>query len=168
MAEFEDRLNAILSSPEAMDQIVSIAKALTGGEAQPEQQAEPSSSPQAPAHTPPSQSTPAEGSSGLDLTALMGMLGGSSTGGGAPAANSPMSALGDLDPRLIQTAMRLFSEYSAVDNRKVALLNALKPFLRPERYAKVDRAVQIAKLSRVIRVAFQIFQKDGEGASGHV
>ena len=30
MAEFEDRLNAILGDPEAMGQIVSIAKALTG------------------------------------------------------------------------------------------------------------------------------------------
>lgn len=30
MAEFEDKLNAILADPEAMGQIVSIAKALTG------------------------------------------------------------------------------------------------------------------------------------------
>ena len=30
MAEFEEKLNAILGDPEAMGQIVSIAKALTG------------------------------------------------------------------------------------------------------------------------------------------
>jgi len=44
----------------------------------------------------------------------------------------------------------------------VALLNALKPFVKPERYAKVDKAVQIAKLARVIRVAFQLFQSRRE------
>ena len=75
---------------------------------------------------------------------------------------SPLSALGDLDPRLIQTAVALFSEYSATDDRKIALLTAMKPFLKPERYAKVDKAVQIARLSRVIRAAFQLFKKSGE------
>ena len=58
--------------------------------------------------------------------------------------------------------MTLFSEYSATDDRKIALLAALKPFLKEERYAKMDRAIQIAKLSRVIRVAFQLFKKEGQ------
>ena len=44
----------------------------------------------------------------------------------------------------------------------IALLTAMKPFLKPERYAKVDKAVQIARLSRVIRAAFQLFKKSGE------
>ncbi len=144
MAELEDNLNAILSNPEAMDQIVSIAKALTGGGTAAAQPVQPAPS------SPPNPPNPA---SGPDLSALMGLLGG---GSGTDSA-------GGLDPALLQTAVRLFSEYSAVDDRKVALLNALKPFLKPERYAKIDRAVQIAKLARVIRVAFQIFQqKNGE------
>ncbi len=61
----------------------------------------------------------------------------------------------------MQTALRLFSEYNAGDNHKTALLAALQPFLKEERYAKVDKAVQIAKLSRVVRVAFQML-KGGE------
>ena len=123
MAEFEEKLNAILSDPQAMGQIASLAQALTGE------------------HT--GESAP------------LGMLG----GGGD---SNPLSALSELDPQLLQAGLRLFSEYSATDDRKVALLNALKPFVKPERYAKVDKAVQIAKLARVIRVAFQLFQSRRE------
>ena len=41
------------------------------------------------------------------------------------------------------------------------LLAALRPFVKEERFAKVDRAIQVAKLSRVIRVAFQLFKEGG-------
>ena len=132
MAEFEEKLNAILSDPQAMGQIASLAQALTGE------------------HTGESAPPPA-----ADWSALLGMLG----GGGD---SNPLSALSELDPQLLQAGLRLFSEYSATDDRKVALLNALKPFVKPERYAKVDKAVQIAKLARVIRVAFQLFQSRRE------
>ena len=75
---------------------------------------------------------------------------------------SPFSMLGDLDPRLLQVGMRLLSEYNAGDDRKTALLTALRPFVKEERYSKVDQAIQIAKLSRVIRVAIDAFRK-GDG-----
>ena len=133
MAEFEEKLNAILSDPQAMGQIASLAQALTGEHA----------------------GESAGQSDATDWSALLGMLG----GGGD---SNPLSALSELDPQLLQAGLRLFSEYSATDDRKVALLNALKPFVKPERYAKVDKAVQIAKLARVIRVAFQLFQSRRE------
>lgn len=147
MAEFEEKLNSILGNPEAMGQIVNIAKALTAGGGD-------SSSP-APPKSPPIEAeyVPVEG--GEDAP---------STEPTIDFSGSPLSALGDIDPRLIGTAMRLFSEYSSSDDRKTALLAALKPFLKEERYAKVDKAVQIAKLSRVIRVAFQMFK--GGDSSG--
>ena len=144
MAEFEEKLNAILGNPTAMGQIVNIAKALTAGsgEAPP-----PSSPPPAPIeaeYAPVEDSdSPAEG--GMDF-------------------QNPLAALGDLDPRLLSTAMRLFAEYSSTDDRKTALLSALKPFLKEERYAKMDKAIQIAKLSRVARVAFQMFKSGGENS----
>ena len=149
MAEFEDKLNSILGNPEAMGQIVNIAKALTAGGGD-------SSAPATPKSPPiEAEYVPVEG------------------GEGAPSAeptfdfsDSPLSALGDIDPRLIGTAMRLFSEYSSTDDRKTALLEALKPFLKEERLAKIDKAVQIAKLSRVIRVAFQMFK--GGDADGNL
>lgn len=75
---------------------------------------------------------------------------------------SPFSMLGDLDPRLLQIGMQLLSEYNTGDDRKTALLTALRPFVKEERYSKVDQAIQIAKLARVIRVAVEAFRK-GDG-----
>lgn len=71
----------------------------------------------------------------------------------------PFSLLGSLDPRLLQMGMRLITEYNSGDERKTALLSALQPFVRKERYAKVDKAIQIARLSHVIRVALDTFRK---------
>ena len=132
MSEFDDKLGAILGNPDAMSQIMALAQSLGGG---PGAQAQPS----APSSPQPAVQAPAETP---DLGGLFGML-------------------GDLDPALIQTGMQLFSEFSKSDDEKTALLLALKPFLKKERYAKVDRAVQIARLSRVLRVAFQLFKGRG-------
>jgi len=149
MAEFEDRLNAILGDPEAMGQIVSIAKALTGedGVSAPA----PEDSGETPAPAAEEESGPSEAPAQPDWSALLGMLGG--TGG-----ESPLSALGSMDPKLLQAAVTLFSEYSAPDDQKTALLNALKPYLKPERQAKVDKALRLARLARVIHRALQLFQ----------
>ena len=125
MAEFEDKLNAILNDPQAMGQILSAAKALSG------QQEDAGSG-----HTEPDPT-------GTEET-------------------DPLAALSQLDPKLVQLGLRLFSEYAGSDDRKTALLEALKPFLRPERRAKVDQAVKIAKLTKVIRTAFQLFQERRE------
>lgn len=82
-----------------------------------------------------------------------------------PAENdppSPLSALDGLDPRLLRMGMGLLSEYSAQDDKKTALLAALKPFLKPERQEKMDQAVRIARLTRVIRTALRMFRDRGE------
>lgn len=154
MAELEEKLNAILSDPEAMGQIMNIAKALTGsdGAAAP---ATPAAPPLEAEFVPVSEQTSASSEEAAadtpsqppDLSALLGLLSGQ--GGG------------DLDPRLLSVALRLLSEYHASDDRKIALLTALQPFLKEERYAKVDKAIQITKLARVIRVAFQLLKKEG-------
>ena len=93
-------------------------------------------------------------------------------GGGAPdqgaqdgaegSAPSPLSALEGLDPGLLKMGMGLLSEYSAQDDRKTALLAALRPFLKPERQEKMDQAVRIARLTRVIRTALRMFRDRGE------
>ncbi|MPM68900.1 hypothetical protein SDC9_115835 [bioreactor metagenome] len=144
MAEFEEKLNAILSDPKAMGQIMSIAKALGGSEGG-------GSSASAPPVHSASPSPAQEGTA--------------ETRGPEPGETpSPLAAFGDLDPKLVQNALKLFSVYGAQDDHKVALLSALQPFLKEERYAKVDRAVQIAKLSRLIRVAFQMLKNHEDGA----
>ena len=87
----------------------------------------------------------------------------------APPAPAPGSSLpdlsgllGGLDPQTLQTGMQLLSECSAGEDERAALLLALKPFLKEERRAKIDRAVQIAQLSRILRVAFHLFRGKGD------
>ncbi len=139
MADLQEQLQSILGDPEAMGQITAIAKALTGGGETPPP--EPSAQEEyVPVDAPPTQSAPP------DLSALAGMLG------------------GDIDPKVIQIALRVFSESSAQDDQKAALLAALKPFLKPERQEKLEKAEKIARLSRVVRVALQLLQEEG----GHV
>jgi len=71
MAEFEEKLNAILSDPQAMGQIASLAQALTGehaGESAPPPAAEPAEA---------GPAGEAAGQAGAtDWSALLGMLGG--------------------------------------------------------------------------------------------
>ena len=174
MAEWEEKLSAILGDPEAMGQIVNIAKALSSasepaGAPSPQEDGEggeyvPVEGPQGgreagpqPGEAPSSGGHPDAPESGVDGAA--GLLSGLTGGEGG----DPFSALGSLDPKLLSAALRLFQEYHAADDRKTALLLALKPFLKEERYAKVDQAVKIARLSRVIRVAFQLFRERNEG-----
>lgn len=130
MSDFEDKLQSILSNPEAMGQIMSLAQSITGGSQESED---------APESEEFSSST-SDGQSSGDL----------------------FSMLGNLDPRLLQIGMRLISEYNSNDDEKTALLTALQPFVREERYAKVDKAIQIAKLAHVIRSALDIFRKGDE------
>lgn len=128
MSEFEDKLQSILGNPEAMDQIMSIARSISGN--------------------PPAQEV-SEPSEELCPQTVQS----------APETKDPFALLNNLDPRLLQIGLRLLSEYNSDDNRTVVLLNALQPFVRQERYAKVDKAIQIAKLSRLIRVALESFRK---------
>ena len=90
---------------------------------------------------------PPVGDPNLDLSALLGALGG-----------------GGMDPRILSVALRVFAEYSSQDDDKAALLAALRPFLRPERQEKIEKAASIARLSRVVRVALALLREEG----GHV
>ena len=79
-----------------------------------------------------------------------------------PDLSSLFSSFGEIDPLMLQTGLRLFSEFSNSDDQRTALLLALKPFLKEDRRDKVDRAVRIARLTRVARVAFHLFKGKGE------
>ena len=142
MAELEEKLNAILSDPQAMEQILSAARALSGQEAggprEPEG-AEEDRPPSAP---------------------------GGGAGQGAP--DGLFSALGDLDPRWVKLGARLLGEYGRTDDKKAALLEALKPFLKPERRARVDQAARLARLSRVAGAALRLYREEREEGRGDV
>lgn len=148
MGELEEKLNSILGDPQAMSQIMKLASSLGGGEAP----APPPSGGEQQSPTPPMPSQPANAGASAaagapDLSALAGLLTGGEGGG--------------LDPRLLTLASRVMREYRREDDGKAALLLALRPYVQEKRYAKLDKAVQIAKLSRLIRVALEVF-KGGE------
>lgn len=155
MSELEDKLSAILGNPQAMSQIMSLAQSLGGGSASGSSEPEPSPPSAAePAVTPPA-STGTPPASMPDLSALLGSLMGNSSG------NSSGSSSGGLDPRLFALVSKVMSEYQSNDDGRAALLQALRPFVKEKRYAKLDKAIQIAKLSRMIRIALDVFKGGG-------
>lgn len=127
MAEWEEKLEGILSNPQAMEQIMALAKSLEGGDPQ---QKTASDTPAAPTSPP----SPAP-----DLSGLLG-------------------GVGKLDPKLLSVAAKFMGQMGKQDDRRTALLQALRPFVKPERYAKLDKAIQIAKLSVLIRSGLELFR----------
>lgn len=126
MAEFDEKLNSILSNPDAMSQIMQLAQSLGGGgggsqegESQPRQAAPPPQ--QQPAWAPP----PPAGGGGDLLSSL--------TGG--------------LDPKLLSRLLPLIQELGGQrDSNARNLLYALRPYLRSDRQEKIERALQLARL----------------------
>lgn len=120
MAEFDDKLNSILSNPDAMSQIMQLAQSLSGGSGA-EQQAAPAPSP-----PPPRQAPPAPPAGGGDLLS---------------------SLTGGMDPGLLARLLPVIQELgSQHDSNARQLLYALRPYLKEERQEKVERALQLARL----------------------
>lgn len=95
--------------------------------------------------TPPPPPPPAQ-RSGLDLSALAGLLGGGASSSGAPPPSA--NPLPGLDMSALMGLQRAFSAFSA--DKNTALLLALKPSLSPERQKKVDDAVRILQLLKLL------------------
>ena len=161
MSELEEKLESILGNPQAMSQIMSLAQSLnlggpgTNSPDQTQTQDRPPEQPPAPtplnettASSPPPAATPAPAN-------LSGGLG------------NMLGALGSLDAGTLSAAAGLIGRLSDDgDDRRTALLTALRPFVREERYAKLDKAIQIARLSRMIRSGLDLFRARKE--DGHV
>lgn len=147
MGELEEKLGAILSNQDAMSQIMALAKSLGGGAAPG-------------AGAAPDGETSADAGVAPDMGAAPGM--GAGPGAASPApppAGGPGLDLGSLDPRLLSMAARLAGAYSSGgDDSRVALLTALSPFVKEERRAKLGKAIQIARLTRVARIALDSFR----------
>lgn len=127
MSELEDKLNTLLSDPNAMAQVMQLAQSLssTGGGAE---TAQPSPSPAAPPQggAPPSAD---------DLGSLLSQL----TGG--------------LDPQLLARLIPVLRQMDRPESSETAaLLYALRPFLREKRRDKVARAAQLARLIHLARL----------------
>ena len=115
MSDFEEKLNAILSSPEAMAQVASIAQSLNS-------------------------TASGGGGSGADPAE-----------GPAPPAPDLSGLLGQIDPGMLSRLLPLLQEWNSGggSGEREQLLQALRPFLRESRQAKIDRALQIARLLHI-------------------
>lgn len=122
MAEFDEKLNSILSNPDAMSQIMQLAQSLSG----PGQDAPPP--PQQPAASPPPPPPPPPGGSGDLFSSLSSLAGG-------------------MDPKLLSRLLPLVQELGGQrDSNARQLLYALRPYLKEEKQSKVERALQLARL----------------------
>lgn len=118
MSDFEEKLNAILSNPDAMAQVMNLAQSLN-------------------LDGPSSGDSPGEDDSDD---------GGQTADSGSAAGINDL--LGQIDPQLIQRFLPLIGELRGGEeqDRRLQLLSALRPFLKPERQAKVERAIKAARL----------------------
>jgi hypothetical protein len=133
--DLEQQLNAILSSPETMEQIFALAGSLSGGAS------DQGSKEAVESAVTPDGATPEPQPPKAELSGLSGLLPG-------------------LEPNLLARLLPLLRTYQSGTSEQQALLAALKPFLRPESQKKVDRAIQITRLSKVIRASMGLL---GEG-----
>lgn len=118
LAEFDEKLNSILSNPDAMSQIMQLAQSLSGGQ----EQAPPPPPPPQPQQQPAPRSI-------------------------APAQDILSSLAGGLDPKLLTRLLPVIQELGGQqDSNARALLYALRPYLRADRQEKVERALQLARL----------------------
>lgn len=133
MAEFDEKLNSLLSNPDAMAQIMQMAQSLSGGGQQ--EQAPPPPDP--PAQQPkqnPGFAWPAQGQQGQQPAAPGGM-------------DMLSSLTGGMDPKLMMKLLPLIQELGGQqDSNARQLLYALRPYLKPERQEKIERALQLARL----------------------
>lgn len=123
MGELDEKLNAILGDPDAMGQIMALARSL-GGEGQQE-------------------NTPREVESEVQQEDLG-------------------SVLGSMDPRMLQLGMQAIRTFQQGDDKRTALLSALRPFLKETRQDTLERAIRLTKMSRVIRLVTNAV-REGEG-----
>ena len=137
MAEFDEKLNAILGNQEAMAQIMSLARSLSGDG--PEEHSE--------------HRDQEEGEPDGEETAYH------DTQGAQPDLSS---MLGQIDPALLRTGMEVIRQVQSTEDRNAALLQALRPFLREERRGRLDRAIQSARMTRMIRAAITALGERGQ------
>lgn len=137
MAEFEDKLNSILGNQAAMNQIMALARSLSG------EQQEPPPAPEGPVE---------EAEEAAYVPAA-----------GEPEEPDLSAMLGQIDPKMLQMGMDVIRQVQSTADRNTALLNALRPFLREEKQARLDRAMQIARVTKLIRAALgALGGKEGE------
>ena len=140
MAELDDKLKNLLSSPESLSKIISSIREISRETAKPDGQE----------NTPQTDEPAVQASLNIPQQSQTN----STDPVAVPAAGSfpDLSALSKIDPKYMNLAVKVFSEY-AYDDDKIKLLYALKPHLRNERQLRIDRAAQMLRLAKSIKAA---------------
>ena len=116
MSDFEEKLNSILSNPDAMAQVMNLAQSLGGS----------MGTTASPPPEPPVKSA------------------------GTETRSKPGDLFSGIDPALITKLLPLLGELNQTgSDERLQLLYALRPFLKPERQDKVERAVKAARLIHI-------------------
>ncbi len=68
------------------------------------------------------------------------------------------------DPAQLMGSLMQMANSMGGDDRQLALIQALKPFVRPERARKLERAVQVARMSRLAERAIHTLSQNGTQA----
>ena len=133
-------LSELLNSPDGMQKLQNAATSL-GITAPPE----------------PAVTEPPAAAGGLDLSAILGMLGGAGGGtpgnSGTPSLDVPensgggLAELGDLS--MITKLMPLMSDFKKEDEN-TRLLHALRPYLQEPRRERLEQAVKILRLLKLL------------------
>ena len=123
MAEFDEKLNSLLSNPDAMAQIMQMAQALGGAQDAAQQEKKPI------------ENQTADLFSGTVFSDTM-----------PSSQNDPISSLFS-DQDLLMKLLPLVQELSGHrESNARALLYALRPYLKTARQEKIERALQFARL----------------------
>lgn len=70
---------------------------------------------------------------------------------------------------VLSRLQNIMSQFGHNDGRQQALYDALIPYLKPERRIRLQRAIQIARLSRAAGAALRtVSEAPEEGAAAHV
>ena len=131
MDNFDEKLNKLLSDPEALARVAELARGFGVGQKTAETPDEAAPTPQASERA------------------------GNDTGGSIDPGI--LGALGSLDPKTLSGMAGLLGDLTSKDDRRAQLLTALRPYVRTGRQEKMDRAVQLLQLSKAARRALGMF-----------
>ncbi len=140
MDDLSQQLNAFLSDPNSMRQLQGMINNLGLGSSQ-------GSSGNSPA---PSAAEPAAPAAKPDLSALAGALGALGGGLGGGNGNSPASPAPNQDTLAMVTRLAPLLGRVNQEDDSTRLLRALRPLLSGERQKKIDEAVKILQLMRLL------------------
>lgn len=146
MSELEDKINGILGDSEQMAKITELARSLMGGEA---------------SAAPEDNGTGASGTGSAGLLSALTGRGGDS--GGTADSGGGAGALSDLglDAAALGRIGKLMSAGGGQNSNEQALLSAMRPYLTEKRRSKMDRAMKLAKLARIAKLALGDMEGDG-------